>query len=234
MYNVRQREFTAPNGEKRIFSFRDGTNDEPTIIACFEEDYYKVMGSGLKPGDVVLDFGAHVGAVSLLAATIPGVRVIAVEVMPENCVILRNNIQLQNQEEQVFVYEKAIWHEPNQTIKINYAEDGTENGRVHNFVGSYSAKDSKLNFVMVPTITIPQIFEEHGITHCEFLKVDIEGAEEKLFTSLPLDILHKIKYITGEYHNNTFEKFFPFTEDYNITRKVEEMAFTCERKYARQ
>ncbi len=225
MYNVRQREFTAPNGEKRIFSFRDGTNDEPTIIACFEEDYYKVLERGLKAGDVAVDLGAHIGAVTSLLSTIPGLLVYGVEVLPENYNLLEENMNEQNTN--VSIFKGAIWHEAG-TVDVSYGDDGTENGRVHNFMGNVG-KNSNLQSVSVPTITLPDLFKTLQITHCDFLKIDIEGAEEKIFTSLPLDVLHSIKYIIGEYHNNTFNDFFPFNDDYNIKR-FPDASFICERK----
>src|SRR3990167_5017339 len=107
MYITRSREFTAPNGEKRTFWFRDGTNDESTIIACFEEDFYKVLQMGLKEGDWVIDLGAELGEVALLASTIPGVRSITVEALPENCDIMEKNIKEQGAN--TIVYGRAIW-----------------------------------------------------------------------------------------------------------------------------
>lgn len=226
---MRNREFTAPNGEKRDFWFRDGTNDEPTIIACFEEDYYKVLQMGLTAGDVIIDLGAELGEVALLAATIPGVKAIGVEAVKENCEIMRKNIE--EQKTDVKVYENAIWPVGNIPLRVAYNDDGTESGRVHNFVGNIVTTDTPLKTAPVTTITLEQILKENNIDRCKFLKLDIEGAEEHLFATMPKEVLDKFEIITGEYHNNSFDHFFPFVDDFDIERK-EYGYFLCRRRHA--
>jgi FkbM family methyltransferase len=220
-----KREFTAPNGVKRVFSYREGTNDENTIIACFEQDYYKVLEL-VKPGDTVIDLGAHLGGVSLLASTIPDTKIIAVEALPENYDLLVQNCLDNNVN--IRTYNRAVWQIPNIDVTISYGDDGTENGRVHNFMGSVRTAPTTLETVKIPTITIDQIIKENSIEECKFLKLDIEGAEENLFDFLPT----QFEIITGEYHNNTFEHFFPYTDSFNVER-AEYGYFICKRKGAK-
>jgi FkbM family methyltransferase len=223
MDGLKKREFTAPNGVKRVFNYREGTNDENTIIACFEQDYYKILKL-VKPGDTVIDLGAHLGGVSLLASTIPNTKIIAVEALPENAEILKLNV-IDQIVDNVTVYNRAVWQTPDIEVTMSYGDDGTENGRVHNFMGSVRTAPTTLKTVKIPTITIDEIMKENGIEECKFLKLDIEGAEENLFDFLPT----QFEIITGEYHNNTFEHFFPYTDIFNVER-AEYGYFICKRK----
>jgi len=204
--NTRSREFTAPNGVKRTFWFRDGTNDESTIIACYEEDHYKIMEEKFEKGDVVIDLGAHIGGVTCLLATIPGIKVIAVEALPENCEILKKNLeQFGGVGTEVVVYEKAIWPRSNEQVNICYGDD-SESGKVHKFVGTIGTSKGFL----ADTISLLSIFRKEKIKNCKLLKVDIEGVEDWAIGEAPKHILKKIEKIKGEYHNSNlnYQKLF--------------------------
>ena len=228
MYQIRFREFTAPNGVKRTFWFRDDTNDESCIIACFEQDYYKILSMGLKAGDVAIDLGAHIGGVTFLLTAIPGVKVIAVECIPENVALLKKNQAEQNTE--VKIYDKAIWQVLNEEIPIYYGNESTESGRVHKFVGNQN-KDKDAQFYSVKTITLKQILEENNISECKLLKLDVEGAEQNLFNTMFWKDLSRFEIITGEYHNKDFDDFFPFRWLYEIEQGPDGY-FICGRKNA--
>lgn len=216
---LRSRVFTAPNGEKRTLYFRDGTNDESTIIACFEQDFYKFLEHEYDSNDVFLDLGSDVGAVSVLFSTLPTRhRIIAVEPLPENCEVIRENASENNVD--IVLYEKALWVDSNSKVNVFYADD-SESGKVHKYMGGINmadplSKGTGNKYVTVSTINLEQIFTDNKIESCGFLKMDIEGAEERLFSNLPLPLLDRMKFITGEYHNADFNSFFPFSNMFDI------------------
>lgn len=222
---MRNRIFTAPNGVQRTLWFRDGTNDESTLIATFEEDEYKVL-ERFKGGDAVIDLGAHIGGVTMLLSTLdPMPKIIAVEPLPENCEILRRSADQNGIN--VTLFEAAIVPVTTEQISVYYGLG------VHKFVGQENLTSSKeyatkRKCVKVPTIDLGFIFGLEHIKECGFLKIDIEGAEEDIFKSLPQNALDKIKVIVGEYHNQDFDKFFPFKDQYEITHDLQE--FYCRRK----
>lgn len=207
--NIRKREFTAPNGQKRTFYFRDGTNDENCIIASFEQDYYEILKQDFMKGDVLIDLGAHVGGVTALMATIPDVTVYAVEALPENYELLNKNVEgLQN----VLTYQKAIW-DKDDLIKIFYGDQSTEDGRVHNFMGTINLSNSEefaqvRESVEVKTLTLKDLFKINNFDRCRFMKIDVEGAEDKVLAHAPQSILNKIDIIRGEYHLGSYKNLF--------------------------
>lgn len=204
---MRMREFTAPNGVKRKFWFRDGTNDESTVIACFEEDYYQVATEGLKAGDVVIDLGAHIGGVTLMLSTIPGLNIIAVEALPENLYLLNRNI-IENDLD-IKVYDKAIWSRSNEEVTICYGDD-SESGKVHRFVGTIGTPLKRDSFT-AKTTSLLSIFRQEKIKNCRWLKTDIEGAENQAIGEAPKHILKRIEVLKGEYHGGDYHQLLEKT-----------------------
>lgn len=212
---MRARVFRLPNGVERKMWFRNRTNDESTIIATFEEDEYKAM-ERYHGGDAVIDLGAHIGGVTMLFSTLnPMPKIIAVEPLPENCKILKKSAKENGID--IVLYEKAIAPVSGPPIHVYYGKD------VHRFVGQENLTASveyakERDCTKVETITLEEIFHQNNIQRCGFLKVDIEGAEEDLFKTLPKEILDKIDVIAGEYHNKDFDGFFPYKDDFIIDR----------------
>jgi hypothetical protein len=52
----------------------------------------------------------------------------------------------------------------------------------------------------VPAITLQQIFDRHGITRCDFLKMNCEGAEYEILYRTPPEYLRRVERIALEYH----------------------------------
>lgn len=210
---MRSREFIAPNGEKRTFWFRDGTNDESTIIACFEEDHYKILDEKFEKGDVVIDLGAHIGGVSCLLATIPGIKIISVEALPENLELLKKNLmQAGGAGTEGVVYENAIWSRSHEMIDICYGDD-SESGKVHRFIGTMGQGTDQQDSCGVETISLLSIFRKENIKKCKLLKADIEGAEEEVIRNTPKHVLKRIEKIKGEYHGGDYRVLLEGVKD---------------------
>jgi len=205
----RKREFTAPNGMKATFWFRDGTNDESTIIALFEEDYYGLLGETFAPKDVVIDLGAHIGGLTVLA-NLMGLWVVSMEPFPENCQLLRTNMT--KNELKPKLHQKLAWSKSGEYKEVFYG-DGSETGKVHNFVGTMNLSKSRSfsrirKRIKIETLSLDELFETEGIEECAFLKMDIEGAEWDVITGASQKTLDKIKTIRGEYHLGDYHDLF--------------------------
>ena len=48
--------------------------------------------------------------------------------------------------------------------------------------------------------TLQQIFDRHGITRCDFLKMNCEGAEYEILYRTPPEYLRRVERIALEYH----------------------------------
>jgi predicted RNA methylase len=82
---------------KLNFIFRTYTLDEYVIFLDWERDVVQYI-SELRNGDIVIDVGAHIGSYTIRCAKLVGEngKVIAVEPIPENLVLLKNNLEFNN------------------------------------------------------------------------------------------------------------------------------------------
>jgi len=204
MYKIIQKVWTAPNGQSKVFSYRPETNDENVIRSGFCEDEYGVLGLGLKPGDAVVDIGAHIGAVTLLlAASCPGLRIFSFEPILENFELLKKNVQANPYDGEFNIFNEAVWFYDGDEVRM-YGGGESKGGKIHRFIGSQFLIADYLDekkYAIAPTISLSAIFEENRIRDCQFLKIDCEGAEYGIFKGCPKEVLAMIERIHGEYHN---------------------------------
>ena len=119
-----------------------------------------------KRGEVVLDVGAGVGTEALTFAGLVGVegRVIAIEAHPSTFALLSRTVEL-SQLHQVETLQAAVMDsdEP-----VTISDLGAASTHV-NHVGASG--------VSVPAVTIAELMDARDISHVDFLKMNIEGAE---------------------------------------------------------
>jgi FkbM family methyltransferase len=118
----------------------------------------------IKPGDRVLDLGAHVGTFSLLAAQL-GAQVIAVEASPGNAELLRTTAEANNLSDALTVVEAAVTNEAGEVSFVDLGPYGT--------IETACTDRAGLPIITVSAITIDSLSE----TPFDWIKIDIEGAE---------------------------------------------------------
>lgn len=95
------------------------------------------------------------------------------------------------------IYKKALWSETDKKLNFYFPEN--EKNVSNTLINSYFEKKRK--YIMVETISLEQIFKENKINELELLKVDIEGAEIEVVTSMinkkifPNQLLLEIDYL---------------------------------------
>lgn len=153
-----------------------------------DHNYEKLLP--IEEGDIVLDVGSAIGCVTLLASKKASV-VIAVEPNPEYFYPLKERVLESNINNIVFI-NKATWNE--QWFKeFN--------------IRGYGSSIANMS-ITVETDTIDNIISGLGITHVDFMKMDIEGAEiESLLGAVnTLDNTRKIVVSAYHYRNNNQNK----------------------------
>ena len=204
MYKLKSAIFTAPNGKKSTLHYRENTNDWNTIWGAFVEDEYGICKLDLEPNDVVIDIGAHVGAVTLLLATMrPDLKIYSFEPMLDNFELLQKNVESNDFESEINIFNQAVWFYDDDTVKIYYG-DNSKNGKIHKFIGCQFLLHEHLDhrlFRKANTISLSKMFNDNHIFNCKFMKVDCEGAEYGIFKGAPKEVLSMIQRIHGEYHN---------------------------------
>ena len=131
-----------------------------------------VMESIINTGDVVLDVGAHIGYLTLLASHMVSRdgnrdgRVFAFEPLPLNIAYLKRHISA-NSIKNVKVYAAAVGLEKGwQSFDL---AGGSGRGSLSARVGG--------NRLRVQVLRLDSLFEKGEISNPNFMKMDIEGAE---------------------------------------------------------
>ncbi len=115
----------------------------------------------VKPGDVVLDIGANIGAFAIPLGK-AGCRVFAVEALARNYCLLAHSI-LKNRLDNVVPLHLAVWKENTVVTLGGYSAWGQIHDR----------KEGE----RVPALTLDALSEVYGLHNVGLLKIDIEGAE---------------------------------------------------------
>lgn len=148
-----------------------------------------------KPGDAVLDIGAHVGVVSIwLAKQYPNITVYAFEPVPQNFIRLIANI-IAAGVENVKAYNQAVTGDGRRvSLRVNLSA---------NSAGSSAyTSEGEATTIEVESITLADIFERFNLNRVRLLKIDSEGAEYDTLMNTPADVLSRIDFIRGEFHTN--------------------------------
>ena len=135
-----------------------------------KKDVYKT--SRIRPGDVVLDCGANVGAFTRLALDRGAGLVVAIEPAPANVECLRATFAEEIAAGRVIVYPFGVWDtEEAKTMNVV-----TEGSGLNSLVLSSPYETSH---IQIRLTTIDQLVSDLKLARVDFIKMDIEGAERQ-------------------------------------------------------
>lgn len=163
------------------------------------DDVYEIS---TYPSDVkkVVDLGANIGVYSIvMAKKYPNAEIISLEPERKNFDNFSKNIKISNLN--LKPLKKAVSNEKGKTILFT---DPTNPG-AHSIVKSGRSSQTE----EIETVTLDELLP------ADILKVDVEGAEYKIFDKIP-----DCKIIVMETHNGDDKKLLGmFSEKYNIQTK---------------
>jgi len=175
------------------------TGGDISALTIIEEIFfsrvYNPVDFEIRPGDIVVDIGANIGVFTLFAALRTEKKVYAFEPFPGNCRLLKANLSV-----------NAIGNVQCETAAISDKE-----GVGKLFLGSISgghllfdlgAAKTQGRSVEVKTTTLKKTMDENGIDRIDLLKIDCEGSEGAILSSLPKEYLNRINRIVMEFHDN--------------------------------
>ena len=192
----------TPHGRPAKFKCREGTSDLATVGATnrlwgnLVDEYH--LPEGLTGW--ALDVGAHIGSVTIpLLLDNPALRVVAIEAVPDNIDLLRENLQLNGVEDRCVILAGAAW--PGRgTIDVEYGYTGSELAETHAYIGSVSpwldAPGDKQT-ATVPRYSLKDALAETGGEGFVWVKSDCEGCEHAFFKGADLK---RVGRIEGEWH----------------------------------
>ena len=148
----------------------DGAALVPRLIAEHQWIASQDPDNVVKPGDIVIDCGAHVGIFVDQAIQKGAAQVIAVDPDPTQLECLRRNFAPEIETGKVVLVPKAVWSSPGKmTLHI-----GTENSGMSSLVKHRGGSE-----IEVDVTTIDDLVAELGLPRVDFIKFDIEGAERE-------------------------------------------------------
>jgi FkbM family methyltransferase len=136
----------------------------------FEAEEQAFVWRYLRPGDWVLDCGAHVGLYSVLAARATGgdVHVVSVEPNERTAGLLELNLARSGARD-ARVVRSAIWKEPG---SVRFFEEIAERS-----AWARVAVDGSEGTIEVPATTVDRLVELSGAPGIALVKLDVEGVE---------------------------------------------------------
>ncbi len=165
------------------------------------DHFYERCGFSIGDGWTIVDIGGGVGDFTLLAASShPHNQVFAFEPTPGSYHLLTKNIHL-NQITNVKSFPHAIWSCDGEILIDTHAGEPVQ------FTSQAVAQDEAPapGKTLVASLSMASLFQITGITQCDLMKLDCEGAEYEILFKTPQEILERIDRIVMEYHDNLVE-----------------------------
>jgi len=171
----------TPRGRPVSLVYRDQTSDLGTIGSTFRlwgnlVDEYGL--GGIYSSGHLIDIGAHIGSVCVaFLVDNRSARATAIEPLPENVGLLRQNAERNGVLDRLAIVHGAIG--PN---RIRYGND------VHRFIGNITGAEGES--FLAPKVKLTDYLP------ADIVKLDCEGCE---FTAIRS--LRGVRLVLGEYHN---------------------------------
>jgi FkbM family methyltransferase len=146
--------------------------DDFKVMALHEDEIIDQFRP--KTGDTVVDVGAHIGLYTIIASKRVGPtgKVIAIEPDPENCNLLKRNVELNNLTN-VIILECAAF---SSNTKLKLYSPGKERGFTK-LSTVMSARALTETFLHVDGNKLDHLMLMQGIMQANWIKIDVEGAE---------------------------------------------------------
>lgn len=192
----------TPHGRPAKFYCRPGTSDLATVGATnrlwgnLVDEYH--IPEGLTGW--ALDVGAHIGSVTVpLLMDNPELRVVAIEAVPDNVQMLRDNLELNGVLDRCVILAGAAWPGKG-SIDVEYGYTGSEVAETHAYIGSVTPwldAPGEKQTATVPRISLDDVLALTDGQGFVWVKSDCEGCEHKFFKGKGLA---SIGVIEGEWH----------------------------------
>ncbi|HYT37778.1 MAG TPA: FkbM family methyltransferase [Ktedonobacteraceae bacterium] len=200
----------------------------------FENDYLPAP-LHIKPNDVVVDVGAHVGVFAIFAASMTYNKVYAFEPFPSNYEILAKTVAI-NGLKQIIPQQAAVSDKVGTAVlqlsPISSTRHFLSDSKILQTLEDYQTRSESFPFAKVmpgelkdtlevPTVTLPEIMDKNHIEQIGFLKLNCEGAEGLILNATPIKYLKKIRQIYLHFH-----KHLSPTDPNEMRKRLEESGLT--------
>lgn len=172
---------------------RAGTSDFRILREIVVHQEYERPGFEIGPTDVVVDIGAQIGVFSTRAARAAGQgRVFSFEPHPDNFRLLSQNLAANN-----FTHAQAV----NRAVAAQAGRHTFYASAVNTGGHSLYQQPGTAGSFEVETCVLADFLAAQGVERIDYLKVDCEGAEREILSSLPAAWLDRVRRIVMEVHD---------------------------------
>lgn len=178
-------------GRTLQFRVRPNTDDVNIVREVATSKYYCDGRALLTSGSTVIDVGGHIGSFSIFSA-LAGARAVIFEPVPANYNLISENIRLNGFQHQIKSINAAVWSSAGEK-SLSVADDSTGGS-------GFWYKKTTVPQITVRTVHLSDVMAAEKIETCDLLKLDCEGAEFEILTSLEPDVWPRIRAIVMEYH----------------------------------
>jgi len=140
------------------------------ILSEMDRRVYTRGNQTIRPGDVVIDCGAHVGFFVRAALKAGAGLVVAIEIAPPNLTCLKRNFDTEIRSGKVIICEKGVWDRDDH-LDLNLFDNSGHDSVV--FLPEQGKKSIK-----VALTTLDKIVSRLKLQRVDFVKMDIEGSEQ--------------------------------------------------------
>lgn len=204
----------GPLGEVALYRTALGdmwapANNKDSIALVVKEltvlDEYQIDDNQVKPGDTVIDCGAHVGLYTKLALSQGAGLVVAVEPDPENYWCFRENLKEEIADGRVQVVQAGVWNERDSLTFFH----SKFNPGAHGFF-EREGPGLSVAYDNVPVLPLDDLVAELGLKDVDWIKMDIEGAERQALAGATAVLRdHKPSMAICTYHREDDAKVLP-------------------------
>ncbi|MDE3088016.1 MAG: FkbM family methyltransferase [Chloroflexota bacterium] len=178
--------------ERTRFKLRANTSDLFVVLEIWGLKVYDDAKFTIKPQDVIVDIGAHIGVFAVRAAqrAFQG-QVFAYEASRQNYDVLVENCGL-NRLMNLHAHNVAVWDRAG-TMELSFPDS---NGAFASLM-----QESSADRETVAATTLDMLVERNKLDHIDLLKIDAEGAEYPILFGCSDETLRKIRCLVLEYHD---------------------------------
>lgn len=172
-----------------------------SVKETFVDRFYERFGAPVQDGWTIIDIGAGLGDFTIFAAyNRLSSRVFAYEPFAESYELLKENISL-NRIDNAQIFNQAVGA---QTGYMTLDLSGAEPLQIQSSNALHQGATPS-EAVVVPSLSLADVFVNNSIDRCDLLKLDCEGAEYNILFSADNDVLSRIHRIVMEYHDDITE-----------------------------
>jgi FkbM family methyltransferase len=183
----------------RDIFYRSGTTDPFVLYQVLlkrgrKAEYY--VPSALRP-KTILDIGSNIGAsIIYFHRRFPDAKIFGFEPHPDTFRILQENVA-HLRGVTVFNFGLGATHQ-RVAVRADKVNFGAFNTR-----GCFKDRGQPATPIECEVRRLDDVLREIGITQVDLIKIDCEGAEADVFSTLPDEVLNHCQWIVGEFHDYT-------------------------------